>query len=140
MSNKSALADAAVTQVEWSLPAGSMTAIKLFGCITPLPPGYFLHTDNVSPELIAFNRLNHPFGTLRIRPYKPHREDLFDVVYEKRIGPLTVIRIISKEGVIRTRQTLTTIHDGQRMLSIVGHDEDWAEPMAKYCADNPLPP
>lgn len=109
-------------------------AIKIFGCIMPLPPGYFLHTDNASPENLEFNRLT-PIGFLRIRKFEPIDQDLFDVVHQQQVGQLTIITIRAKKEQLR-RYSLTIIHDGQRQLSIIGDDEDWAEPMARYCVDH----
>lgn len=83
-------------------------------------------------------------GTLRIGPYEPHNDELFDVVDRKQIGHLTVVRIKPKPGVMRTpttmrtQPTLTIIHDGKWELGINGNDEDWAIPMARYCIDHPF--
>lgn len=73
-----------------------------------------------------------------MRPYEPYDEDFFDMVDSEDIGPLTVVRLITKAGKMRYRLTSTIIHDGQRSLVIAGEDEGWAKPMARYCAEHPL--
>lgn len=121
-----------------SLPEGSAAALRLFGCIVPLPPNYLLNTDTKVPGKIEFNRLNLPLGIISIGEYEAPDKEFVDVVYEKQIGTLTVVQIMLKKTTFRTKPTLTIIHDNQRKLSIGGHDEHWAEPMARYCSEHML--
>ncbi|MDH3596810.1 MAG: hypothetical protein OEU09_16930 [Rhodospirillales bacterium] len=110
----------------------SDTALQLFGCVMPLPPGYVLRAD---AEPFFLYRKDGG-GNISISPYEVFELSIFEVLREISIGPVTVVKVRARKAYLRNQPTVVFIHDGKVQMIIIGDDEDWADHMARSCSEN----